>query len=69
MSASQALRRLTELQTGIIVKWAILAAFFFIFMGWFLGGYLHAKSRMKKGKPLLGYHRVRFRLGLVLLRY
>ncbi|KAF2682724.1 hypothetical protein K458DRAFT_419572 [Lentithecium fluviatile CBS 122367] len=43
--------------TGIIVKWAILAGFFLFFMGWFLGGYLHAKSRMKKGKPLLGYHR------------
>lgn len=42
---------------GIIVKWVILAGFFFFFMAWFVGGYLHAKSRMKKGKPLLGYHR------------
>ncbi|KAF2662981.1 hypothetical protein K491DRAFT_10285 [Lophiostoma macrostomum CBS 122681] len=43
--------------TGYIVKWCILAGFFLFFMAWFVGGYLHAKSRMKKGLPLLGYHR------------
>ncbi|OAG08877.1 uncharacterized protein CC84DRAFT_1215339 [Paraphaeosphaeria sporulosa] len=43
--------------TGIIVKWAILASFFLFFMAWFLGGYLHAKARLRKGKPLLAYHR------------
>jgi hypothetical protein len=46
-------------QTGIIVKWAILASFFFFFLAWFLGGYIHAKARLRKGKPLLAYHRVR----------
>ncbi|KAF2442437.1 hypothetical protein P171DRAFT_433930 [Karstenula rhodostoma CBS 690.94] len=43
--------------TGIIVKWAILASFFLFFFAWFLGGYLHAKARLRKGKPLLAYHR------------
>ncbi|PVI03682.1 hypothetical protein DM02DRAFT_652280 [Periconia macrospinosa] len=43
--------------TGIIIKWAILAGFFLFFVAWFVGGYIHAKRRMKKGKPLLAYHR------------
>ncbi|KAF2203743.1 hypothetical protein GQ43DRAFT_410944 [Delitschia confertaspora ATCC 74209] len=42
---------------GIIVKWIILAVIFFAFMAWFVGGYIHAKSRMRKGLPLLSYHR------------
>ncbi|KAF2118265.1 hypothetical protein BDV96DRAFT_380911 [Lophiotrema nucula] len=42
---------------GIIIKWCILAAIFFIFFAWFVGGYLHAKRRMKKGLPLMAYHR------------
>ena len=46
-------------QTGLIVKWAILGGFFLFFTAWFLGGYIHAKYRLKKGKPLLAYHRVR----------
>ncbi|KAF1959155.1 hypothetical protein CC80DRAFT_322048 [Byssothecium circinans] len=44
-------------EAGVIVKWAVLAAFFFFFTAWFLGGYIHAKHRLKKGKPLLAYHR------------
>ncbi|OCK81243.1 hypothetical protein K432DRAFT_295984 [Lepidopterella palustris CBS 459.81] len=43
--------------TGEIVKWAILAAIFLFFMTWFVGGYMHAKRRMRKGLPLLAYHR------------
>ncbi|KAF2736643.1 hypothetical protein EJ04DRAFT_510946 [Polyplosphaeria fusca] len=43
--------------TGIIVKWSILAAFFLLFFGWFVGGYIHAKRRMRKGLPLMAYHR------------
>ncbi|KAF1946304.1 hypothetical protein EJ02DRAFT_450745 [Clathrospora elynae] len=43
--------------TGIIVKWAILAAFFFVFFGWFVGGHIHAKRRLRSRKPLLAYHR------------
>jgi hypothetical protein len=31
---------------------------FALFMGWFVGGYIHAKQRLRKGLPLLGYHRV-----------
>lgn len=50
---------LTMQQKGIIVKWIILASFFVIFFGWFVGGRIHAKQRLRKGLPLLGYHRVR----------
>jgi hypothetical protein len=48
---------LTAVQTGIIIKWSILAAIFFLFMAWFVGGYIHAKRRMRKGLPLMAYHR------------
>ncbi|KAF2707524.1 hypothetical protein K504DRAFT_383174 [Pleomassaria siparia CBS 279.74] len=44
-------------EKGIIIKWAILGGMFLFFMAWFFGGYIHAKSRMKKGLPLLAYHR------------
>jgi hypothetical protein len=44
-------------QKGIIIKWVILGLIFLFFTSWFFGGYLHAKSRMKKGLPLLSYHR------------
>jgi len=30
---------------------------FLLFFGWFVGGYIHAKRRLKANKPLLGYHR------------
>ncbi|KAJ4355280.1 hypothetical protein N0V95_003035 [Ascochyta clinopodiicola] len=42
---------------GQIIKWSILGSLFGLFMLWFIGGYIHAKRRMKKGKPLLAYHR------------
>ncbi|KAF2789943.1 hypothetical protein K505DRAFT_365163 [Melanomma pulvis-pyrius CBS 109.77] len=42
---------------GIIIKWCILAGIFFFFMAWFVGGYMHARRRMRKGLPLLSYHR------------
>ncbi|KAF2187853.1 hypothetical protein K469DRAFT_569101 [Zopfia rhizophila CBS 207.26] len=44
-------------ETGVIVKWSILAAIFLFFMAWFVGGYMHAKRRMRKGLPLMAYHR------------
>lgn len=50
---------LTNPQKGIIIKWIILGVLFALFMAWFVGGYIHAKQRLKKGLPLLGYHRVR----------
>jgi len=43
--------------TGYIVKWAIMAGIFLIITVWFVGGYLHAQKRMKKGLPPLKYHR------------
>ncbi|KAI8939923.1 hypothetical protein NX059_003651 [Plenodomus lindquistii] len=42
---------------GIIIKWVILTLFFLVFFGWFVGGYIHAKQRLRKGLPLLAYHR------------
>ena len=50
---------LTTQQKGTIVKWVILISFFSFFFLWFVGGYIHAKRRLKKGQQLLGYHRVR----------
>jgi hypothetical protein len=47
------------LQTAYAVKWAIIAAIFLIFSLYFVGGYLHAQRRMKRGLPPLAYHRVR----------
>ncbi|KAF2750615.1 hypothetical protein M011DRAFT_464419 [Sporormia fimetaria CBS 119925] len=44
-------------EKGTIVKWSLLAFFFILITTWFLGGYFHAKRRMRAGKPLLGYHR------------
>ena len=50
------------MQKGTIVKWVIFSTLFFIFMAWFVGGYIHAKRRLAKGLPLLAYHRVRLHL-------
>lgn len=46
-------------QKGMIIKWAILGSLFAFFILWFVGGYIHARRRLKAGKPLLAYHRVR----------
>ncbi|KIW65633.1 hypothetical protein PV04_07875 [Phialophora macrospora] len=43
--------------TAYAIKWAIIAAIFLIFSLYFVGGYLHAKRRMKRGLPPLAYHR------------
>jgi hypothetical protein len=40
--------------TAYAVKWGIIAGIFILFLVFFLGGYLHARRRMKRG----GYHRV-----------
>ncbi|KAF2869427.1 hypothetical protein BDV95DRAFT_608973 [Massariosphaeria phaeospora] len=44
-------------EKGTIIKWVIFMVFVFVFLGWFVGGYLHAKKRLQQGKPLLAYHR------------
>ncbi|CAM1504086.1 Fc.00g016770.m01.CDS01 [Cosmosporella sp. VM-42] len=43
--------------TGVIVKWTIFILIVVLFFGWIIGGYLHAKSRLKKGLMPLRYHR------------
>ncbi|KAF7546236.1 hypothetical protein G7Z17_g8587 [Cylindrodendrum hubeiense] len=44
-------------ETGVIVKWTVFITLTVLFMVWVIGGYMHAKSRLKKGLPLLAYHR------------
>ncbi|PHH89749.1 hypothetical protein CDD83_5338 [Cordyceps sp. RAO-2017] len=44
-------------RTGIIVKWIIFLILFTLIMGYILGGYLHARARLRKGLPPLAYHR------------
>lgn len=39
------------------IKWAIIGAIFLIALLWFVGGYYHAQSRMKRGLRPLAYHR------------
>ncbi|KAF1837505.1 hypothetical protein BDW02DRAFT_577103 [Decorospora gaudefroyi] len=46
-------------EKGVIVKWIIFTTFIFLIFTWFVGGRIHAKQRLRKGLPLLGYHRVR----------
>ena len=42
----------------MIVKWAIIASIILLFVAYFVGGYMHAQRRIKKGRPPLAYHRV-----------
>ncbi|OAQ83265.1 ubiquitin-protein ligase Sel1/Ubx2 [Purpureocillium lilacinum] len=42
---------------GIIVKWVIFLVIFLLIMGYILGGYWHAKRRLRKGLQPLAYHR------------
>lgn len=53
------LQRLTYEQTAIAIKWAFVGAIVLLFLLWFIGGYYHAQSRIRKGLPPLAYHRVR----------
>ncbi|EXJ78312.1 hypothetical protein A1O3_09473 [Capronia epimyces CBS 606.96] len=43
--------------TAYVIKWAVIAAILFACFLYFFGGYLHARSRMRKGLPPLAYHR------------
>lgn len=46
--------------TGVIVKWSILAAITLFFTTWFVGGYYHARRRLRRGLRPLWYHAVSF---------
>ena len=41
------------------IKWGVVGGIFFIVVLWLVGGYFHARRRVKKGLPPLAYHRVR----------
>ncbi|RMD39389.1 hypothetical protein DV735_g5736, partial [Chaetothyriales sp. CBS 134920] len=43
--------------SAIAVKWSIIGVLFVSVVGFFWGGYLHAKHRMRKGRAPLNYHR------------
>jgi hypothetical protein len=58
-TANNCYRMLTAKQTAVAIKWAILTGLLLFSMAFFIGGYLHAKSRLKKGLPPMRYHRVR----------
>lgn len=45
-------------QTGLTIKYVIWGALVLLIVSYFLGGYVHARRRLKKGLPPLGYHRV-----------
>lgn len=51
---------LSPIQTAYAIKWAVIAAILVAFLLYFVGGYFHARQRMKKGLPPLKYHRVCF---------
>lgn len=44
-------------KTGQIVRWSVFLGLFTILTAYIFIGYFHARSRMKKGLPLLAYHR------------
>lgn len=44
-------------KTGIIVRWVVFLVLFVLIMGYIIGGYLHARARIKKGLRPLAYHR------------
>ena len=45
--------------TSYVIKWVVFASLIGACLLFFLGGYIHAKQRMKKGRVPLSYHRVR----------
>ncbi|KAF4589479.1 ubiquitin-protein ligase Sel1/Ubx2 [Ophiocordyceps camponoti-floridani] len=44
-------------RTGVIIKWVVFLVIVLLFTLYVLGGYLHARYRIKKGLPPLAYHR------------
>ncbi|KAL2444217.1 hypothetical protein ABEF95_015941 [Exophiala dermatitidis] len=43
--------------TAYAIKWAVIATLLVALALYLIGGYLHAKRRMRKGLPPLAYHR------------
>lgn len=55
--ASPANHHALPIQEGRIVKWSVFLVIIVLITAYLLGGYLHARSRLKKGLPPKGYHR------------
>ncbi|KAK3187612.1 hypothetical protein K4F52_003670 [Lecanicillium sp. MT-2017a] len=43
-------------ETGYIVRWVLFSVFVLIVLLWVVGGYFHARHRIKKGLRPMGYH-------------
>ncbi|OAQ66868.1 ubiquitin-protein ligase Sel1/Ubx2 [Pochonia chlamydosporia 170] len=44
-------------KTGYIVRWVIFLVIFVLIFGYLIGGYYHARRRLRKGLEPLAYHR------------
>ena len=49
---------MTETQTAVAIKWAVIGAIVLVILLWFIGGYYHAQRRIRNGKRPLAYHMV-----------
>ena len=47
-------------RTAFIVRWSILGGIILLLVLWLVGGHLHARRRVRQGKPPLFYHKVTF---------
>ena len=43
---------------AVIIKWAVIGGLFAVLLAWIVIGHVHARRRVRKGRPLLAYHRV-----------
>lgn len=59
VAASYVLTHSSDLQTGVIIKWSVFLGMMVILTLYVTIGYMHAKRRIRKNLPPLGYHRVR----------
>ncbi|CAF9933159.1 MAG: hypothetical protein GOMPHAMPRED_007162 [Gomphillus americanus] len=42
---------------AVIIKWAVIGGLFAVLLAWIVIGHVHARRRVRKGRPLLAYHR------------
>ena len=43
-----------------IIRWAVFGGLFAALLAWIVIGHVHARIRVRRGRPLLAYHRVCF---------
>lgn len=47
-----------DMERAILIKWSVLGGIFLFLVMWITIGHIHARRRLRKGLPLLFYHRV-----------